>query len=310
MDIVVTGSSGLIGTALRPALAAAGHRMVPMVRARAGGAPGGDAPAGGDALHWDPDAGAIDSGGLEGVGAVIHLAGEGIGNKRWNEAQKAKIRESRTRGTTLLAETLAKLAKPPKVLLSGSAVGIYGDRGDEVLTENSRAGAGFLAEVCVAWEGAAAPAREAGIRVSHLRTGIVLSGRGGALAKMVTPFKFGVGGRLGSGRQWMSWISIDDEVGAIVHLLGDDAPAGPINLTAPNPAANADFTTALGHALGRPTVLPVPKIGLKLALGGEMAQELLLGGQRVLPTRLLDSGYTFAHPELADALKTALARAS
>ena len=310
MDVVVTGSSGLIGTALRPALAAAGHRMVPMVRARAGGAAGGDAPAGGDALHWDPDAGAIDSGGLEGVGAVIHLAGEGIGNKRWNEAQKAKIKESRTRGTTLLAETLAKLAKPPKVLLSGSAVGIYGDRGDEVLTENSRAGAGFLAEVCVAWEAAAAPAREAGIRVSHLRTGIVLSGRGGALAKMVTPFKFGVGGRLGSGRQWMSWISIDDEVGAIVHLLGDGAPAGPVNLTAPNPATNAEFTKALGEALGRPTVLPVPKIGLKLLLGGEMAQELLLGGQRVLPTRLLDSGYTFAHPELADALQTALAQAS
>jgi uncharacterized protein (TIGR01777 family) len=310
MDVVVTGSSGLIGTALRPALAAAGHRMVPMVRARAGGAAGGDAPAGADALHWDPDAGAVDSGGLEGVGAVIHLAGEGIGNKRWNEAQKARIKASRIQGTTLLAETLAKLAKPPTVLLSGSAVGIYGDRGDEVLTENSRAGAGFLAEVCVAWEAAAAPAREAGIRVSQLRTGIVLSGRGGALAKMVTPFKFGVGGRLGSGRQWMSWISIDDEVGAIVHLLGDDAPAGPVNLTAPNPAPNRDFTTALGHALGRPTVLPVPKFGLKLALGGEMAQELLLGGQRVLPTRLLDSGYTFAHPELADALKTALARAS
>jgi uncharacterized protein (TIGR01777 family) len=241
---------------------------------------------------------------------VIHLAGEGIGSKRWNEAQKAKISESRTRGTTLLAETLTKLANPPKVLLSGSAVGFYGDRGDEVLTESSRAGSGFLAGLCVAWEAAAAPAQEAGIRVSHLRTGIVLSGRGGALAKMVTPFRLGVGGRIGSGAQWMSWISIDDEVGAIIHLLGDDAPAGAVNLTAPNPATNADFTKALGHALGRPTVLPVPKVGLKLALGGEMAQELLLGGQRVLPTRLLDSGYTFTRPELADALKTALAQAS
>src|SRR5438105_5963186 len=183
MDVVVTGSSGLIGTALRPALTAAGHRMVPMVRGRAGGdaraagsaAGGGSGRAGGEAVHWDPDSGSIDSGGLEGVGAVIHLAGEGIGNKRWNEAQKARIRESRTRGTTLLAETLAKLAKPPKVLLSGSAVGIYGDRGDEVLTENSRAGGGFLAELCIAWEAAAAPAREAGLRVSHLRTAIVLS---------------------------------------------------------------------------------------------------------------------------------------
>jgi uncharacterized protein (TIGR01777 family) len=240
----------------------------------------------------------------------VNLAGEGIGNKRWNEEQKARIRDSRVRGTTLLAETLAKLQKAPKVLLSGSAVGFYGDRGDEVLTENSRAGDGFLAELCVAWEAATAPAREAGIRVSHLRTGIVLAGNGGALPKMLMPFKLGLGGKLGSGSQWMSWIALDDEVGAIVHLLGDDAPAGPVNLTAPNPAANTDFTTALGHALRRPTVLPVPKFGLKLALGGEMAQELLLGGQRVLPTRLLDSGYTFAHPELADALKTALARAS
>jgi len=297
MDVVVTGSTGLIGRALGGALERAGHRMVPMVRSESGG----------EAIRWDPDRGVIDSEGLEGVGAVVHLAGEGIGTKRWNDEQKARIRDSRVRGTTLLAETLAKLGKPPKVLLSGSAVGIYGDRGDEVLTETSRAGGGFLAELCVAWEAAAAPAREAGIRVSHLRTGIVLSGGGGALPKMLTPFKLGLGGRLGSGRQWMSWISIDDEVGAIVHLLGEEAPAGPVNLTAPNPVANADFTRALGQTLGRPTVLPVPKIGLKLLLGGEMAQDLLLGGQRVLPTRLLDSGFTFAHPELADALEAALA---
>jgi uncharacterized protein (TIGR01777 family) len=296
MDVVVTGSSGLIGTALRPALQKAGHRMVPMVRSQ--GTAG--------AVHWDPDRGAIDVGGLEGIGAVVHLAGEGIASRRWSDAQKAKIKESRVRGTSLLAEALAKLATPPKVMLSGSAVGIYGDRGDEVLTETSRAGDGFLADVCVAWEASAAPAREAGIRVSHLRTGIVLSADGGALPKMLMPFKFGLGGKLGSGTQWMSWISIDDEVGAIVHLLGDDAPAGPVNLTAPNPATNAQFTKALGHALGRPTVVAVPKIGLKLILGGEMAEQMLLGGQRVLPTRLLDSGYTFAHPDLDEALGTVL----
>jgi uncharacterized protein (TIGR01777 family) len=297
MDVVVTGASGLIGTALRPALERAGHRMIPMGRSQATG----------DALRWDPDRGVIDAGGLEGVGAVVNLAGEGIGNKRWSEEQKARIRDSRVRGTSLLAETLAKLQRPPKVLLSGSAVGYYGDRGDEVLTESSRAGDGFLAGVCVAWEAAAAPAKEAGIRVGYLRTGIVLAGNGGALPKMVTPFKLGLGGKLGPGSQWMSWVSLDDEVGAIVHLLGDDAPAGAVNLTAPNPAANAGFTKALGQALGRPTVLPVPRFGLKLLLGGQMAEEMLLGGQRVLPTRLLDSGYVFAHPELADALQTALA---
>ena len=297
MDVVVTGSSGLIGTALRPVLEAAGHRMVPLVRGQGGG----------EALRWDPAEGRIDAGGLEGVGAVVNLAGEGIGNKRWTEEQKARMRDSRVRGTALLAGTLAKLQRPPKVLVSGSAVGYYGDRGDEVLTENSRPGDDFLAGVCGAWEAAAAPAREAGIRVSHIRTGIVLSGGGGALAKMLKPFKLGVGGKLGTGRQWMSWISLEDEVGAIVHLLGDGAPSGAVNLTAPNPATNADFTKALGEALGRPTVLPVPKIGLKLLLGGEMAEELLLGGQRALPTRLLDSGYTFAHPDLPDALRVALA---
>jgi uncharacterized protein (TIGR01777 family) len=296
MDVVVTGSSGLIGTALKGALERSGHRMVPMVRSKASG----------DAIHWDPDRGEIDAGGLEGVGAVVHLAGEGIGNKRWNEQQKAKIRDSRVRGTTLLAETLAKLGRPPKVLISGSAVGFYGDRGDEVLTETSRPGQGFLAELCVAWESATAPAKEAGIGVSHLRTGIVLSKSGGALPKMLLPFKLGLGGRLGSGRQWMSWIALEDEVGAIVHLLGDDAPAGPVNLTAPNPVPNAEFTKALGKALGRPTVLPAPKFGLKAMLGAEMAEELLLSSQRALPTRLLDSGYTFKRPDLAEALRAEL----
>lgn len=296
MDVVVTGSSGLIGTALKRALEQGGHRMVPMVRSQASG----------DAVRWDPDRGEIDAGGLEGVGALVHLAGEGIGNKRWNDAQKAKIKDSRVRGTTLLAETLAKLGKPPKVLLSGSAVGFYGDRGDEVLTETSRPGQGFLAQVCVAWEAATAPAKEGGIRVSHLRTGIVLSKSGGALPKMLTPFKLGLGGKLGPGAQWMSWIALEDEVAAIVHLLGDEAPDGPVNLTAPNPVTNADFTKTLGQAIGRPTVLPAPKFGLKAILGAEMAGELLLASQRALPTRLLDSGYTFRQPDLDEALRAEL----
>ncbi len=296
MDVVVTGASGLIGTALKGALEKAGHRMVPMVRGQASG----------DAVHWDPDRGEIDAAAFEGVGAVVHLAGEGIGNKRWNAEHKARVKESRTRGTSLLAETLAKLDKPPKVLVSGSAVGYYGDRGDEVLTETSRPGNDFLAEVCTAWEAATAPAKEAGVRVAHVRTGIVLSGRGGVLPKMLTPFKFGVGGKLGSGRQWVSWIALEDEVGAIVHLLGDDSLSGPFNLTAPNPVTNADLTKAIGAALHRPTLIPAPAFALKAALGPEMADELLLVSQRALPTRLLDSNFTFQHPELGEALRVAL----
>ena len=297
MDVVVTGSSGLIGSALRGALEKAGHRMVPMVRSQASG----------DAIRWDPDRGEIDAGGLEGVGAVVHLAGEGIGDRRWNEAHKAKVKDSRRKGTSLLAATLAKLSKAPKALVSGSAVGYYGDRGDEVLTESSRPGNDFLAEVCTAWEAATAPAKEAGIRVAHTRTGIVLSGRGGVLPKMLLPFKFGAGGKLGSGRQWVSWIALEDEVGAIVHLLGNDALSGPFNLTAPNPVTNTDMTKAIGAALHRPTLIPAPAFALKAALGTEMAEELLLVSQRALPTRLLDSGFTFAQPELVGALQVALA---
>jgi uncharacterized protein len=300
MDVVVSGASGLIGSALKGALEAGGHRMVPMTRSQGGG----------EAIHWDPESGAIDAGALEGVGAVVHLAGEGIGNKRWNAEQKARIKESRRVGTTLLCETLAKLQKPPKVLVSGSAVGYYGDRGDEVLTESSRPGNDFLAEVCLNWEGATAPAKEAGVRVAHIRTGIVLSGRGGVLPRMLTPFKFGVGGKLGSGAQWVSWIAIEDEVRAIVHLIENDALSGAFNLTAPNPLTNADLTKAIGAALHRPTLIPAPGLALKLALGTEMAEELLLVSQRALPTRLLDSGFTFKHPEIDEALKTALAEAS
>lgn len=305
MDVAVTGSSGLIGTALRAALERAGHRVLRMVRSQPA-ATAGEA----DALHWDPATGAIDAGGLEGIGAVVNLAGGSSVAKRWNTTQKARFRDSRVNSTTLLAETLAKLANPPGVLLSASAVGIYGDRGDEILTEESRPGDGFLADLGRAWETATEPAQQAGIRVTHLRTAMVLAGHGGGLQNLLPLFKLGLGGKLGSGSQWMSWIALEDEAGAIVHLLSDDAPAGPVNLTAPNPATNADFTKALGRALGRPTVVRVPAAGLRLLLGSEMADEVILGGQRALPTRLLDSGYAFAQPDLDSALGAALARPS
>jgi uncharacterized protein (TIGR01777 family) len=302
VDVAVTGSSGLIGSALQPALEAAGHRVLRLVRP---GSAGGRGP---DTIAWDPEAGTIDAGGLEGVGGVVNLAGESIGDRRWNDAQKARIKDSRVKGTTLLAETLAKLANPPKVLVSGSAVDIYPDRGDEAITEDDPADdPGFLGEVCRAWEAATAPAGAAGIRVAHLRTGIVLSPQGGALKKMILPFKGGLGGRMGSGRQWMSWISIDDEVGAIVHLLGDGAPSGPVNATAPNPVTNAEFTKVLAGVFKRPALMPLPAVALKLALGAQMAEELLLTGQRVIPKRLEDSGYTFRAPELRGALVGLLA---
>jgi hypothetical protein len=298
MDVAVTGSSGLIGSALRPALEAAGHRVLRLVR------PGSRDGTATDTVAWDPRAGTIDAGGLEGIGAVVNLAGEGIGDRRWNDAQKAAIRDSRVKGTTLLAETLAKLAHPPGVLVSGSAVDIYRDRGEEAITEDTPADdSGFLGEVCRAWEAATAPAEAAGIRVAHLRTGIVLSSEGGALKKMILPFKSGLGGRMGSGRQWMSWISIDDEVGAIVHLLADGAPSGPVNATAPHPVTNAEFTRILAGVFRRPALMPLPAVALKLALGAQMADELLLSGQRVMPKRLEDSGYTFKGPDLRPALQ-------
>ncbi len=297
MDVLVTGSHGLIGSALIPRLRADGHRVARLVRG---------APEGGDDVRWDPQAGTIDAAGLEGIDAVIHLAGAGIGDKKWTDDRKQLILESRTQGTSLLARTLAALDRKPSVLLSGSAIGIYGARGSEVLTEASAPGSGFTAEVCTAWEAATAPAAEAGIRAVHLRTGIVLSSNGGALGRMLTPFKLGIGGRMGSGEQYMSWIAIDDEVGAIRHLLTADV-AGPVNLTAPNPATNAEFTAALGDALHRPTKLPTPMLPLKVLYGGELVQSLLLDGQRVLPAALEASGYEFALPDLDGALAAVLA---
>jgi uncharacterized protein (TIGR01777 family) len=233
------------------------------------------------------------------------MAGVGIGDHRWTEEHKRAVLESRVKGTRLLSETLASLEQKP-VLVSSSAVGYYGNRGDEELTETSSPGDDFLADVCRQWEAATAPADVSGIRVVHLRTGIVLSANGGALRQMLTPFKFGLGGRLGSGRQWFSWITIDDEVGAIVHALTNADISGPMNATAPNPVTNADFTKALGRALHRPTVVPVPTFGLRALFGREMAETMLLTGQRVLPTVLQRTGFRFQQPNLDGALSAIL----
>ncbi|MEZ5143544.1 MAG: TIGR01777 family oxidoreductase [Acidimicrobiales bacterium] len=299
MDIAITGASGLIGTALAASLRADGHRVVPVVRRLVAD--------GERAVRWDPSAGTIDAAALEGVDAVVHLAGAGIGDKRWTPERKQEILQSRSRGTAVLAEALAGLERKPAVLVSGSAIGYYGDRGDEVLTEASGPGDIFLSEVCVAWEAATGMAVEAGIRVPIVRTGIVLSADGGALAKTLPLFKAGLGGRMGSGTQWWSWISIDDEVAAIRWLLDHDV-AGPVNLTAPAPVTNAEFTKVLGRVLGRPTVLPVPRFGPKLLLGGELAEQLLFASQRVQPTVLEDHGFTFAHRDLESALRAVLGR--
>lgn len=296
MDIAITGSSGLIGSALAERLRRDGHRVRAVVRRAA---------AGPDELTWDPDAGTIDTAALEGVDAVVHLAGEGIGEKRWTPEQKKKIRESRTIGTGVIARGVVD-AKVP-VLLSGSAIGFYGDRDDETLTEESAPGEGFLPQLCVDWEAATAVARQAGTRVAFLRTGIVLTPKGGALQKLLPMFKLGIGGRMGDGKQWWSWISLDDEVGAIVHLLGADVD-GPVNLTAPNPTTNADLAKALGRVLHRPAVVPVPAFGPRLLLGKELAASLLEDSARILPTRLTSSGYAFAHPELEPALRSLLSR--
>ena len=294
----MTGSGGLIGRALVRRLEEAGHRVRRVVRA------GGE---GADEVRWDPMAGTIDSSALAGVDAVVNLAGEGIGDHRWTEAQKRRIRDSRVVGTTVLAEALAALDPRPSVLLNASAVGYYGDRGDEVLTEDSGPGTGFLVEVVQAWEGATRAASAAGIRTACFRTGIVLSADGGALAKQLPLFRFGLGGRMGSGKQWLPWIALDDEVGAIVHLLTADAE-GPVNLCAPEPVTNRTFTEVLGRVLGRPTFVPVPAFGPRLVLGRELADDLLFSSARMLPERLRASGYSFALPDLEAALRSVLDR--
>jgi uncharacterized protein (TIGR01777 family) len=297
----VSGASGLIGSALSRALRLDGHEVVPLVRRPVS--------AGESAIRWDPAGGTIEAAALEGFDGVVNLAGAGIGDKRWTDEYKREVLESRTRGTDLLARTLAGLDRPPSVLVNGSAIGIYGDTGETVVTEDAPSGDDFLAEVCRQWEAAAAPASDAGIRVAFARTGIVLSPDGGALAKLLPLFKLGVGGRMGSGRQWWSWISLDDEVGAIRWLLDHDV-AGPVNLTAPEPVTNAEMTKVLGDVLHRPTILPVPSFGPKLLLGGELAEALLFTSQRVAPAVLGAQGYPFAHPTLEGALRSLLDRPS
>ncbi len=297
MRIAITGSSGLVGTALVRSLETDGHTAVRVVRS--GGGP--------DTIRWDIERGDIDAAGLEGLDGVVHLAGEGIAEKRWTDDQKRKIKESRSKGTTLLADALAGLTDKPPVLVSGSAIGFYGDRGDEQLTEESGPGSGFLTEVVETWEGAAAPAVAAGIRVAYLRTGIVLDADGGVLDRLVALARFGLLGKLGSGQQWMSWVALADEVGAIRFLLDHDV-AGPVNVTAPGPVTNEVFTKALGRVLKRPTFLPVPSFGPKLLLGSELADSLLFQGQRVLPEVLLEAGYEFEHTDLEPALRSILGR--
>lgn len=297
MDVAITGASGLIGGALSSSLRADGHRVL---RFQRGGVTAGDT------IGWDPDSGRIDAPALEGLDAVVHLAGEGIGEHRWSDDQKRRILDSRVRGTAVLAAAVASRERKPRVFVSGSAVGYYGNRGDEILTEQSAPGDDFLAGVCVAWEAQTEPAREAGVRTVLARTGIVLDGHGGALKAMLTPFKLGVGGRQGSGKQWMSWIALADEVGAIRHAIENESVQGPVNLVAPNPATNAEFSSTLGRVLHRPTILPTPMLPLKLRFGTELVESLLLGSQRVAPAQLQATGYEFGLASLDDALRAVI----
>jgi hypothetical protein len=303
MKVIVTGATGLVGRALTRSLLADGHEVTRLVR---GDAQGFRAP-GTAAVHWNPERGEIDAAELEGHAAAVHLAGEPIAEGRWDEAKKRRILESRVKGTRLLAEALAGLREKPAVLVSASATGFYGDRGAEVLTEESASGKDFLSEVCREWEKATLAASQAGVRVVHLRIGVVLSGEGGALPKMLTPFKLGLGGKLGSGRQYMSWITLEDLIGVIRRALSDEGLRGPVNAVAPNPVTNEEFTQAVGRALGRPTFMAVPAFAARLAFG-EVADAVLLAGARVEPARLRAAGFNFQHPDIAEALRHALSR--
>lgn len=294
MRIAITGASGLIGTAVSTAFADAGHDVVRLVRR---------APAGPGEAQWDVEAGTIDEGPLQEVEAIVHLAGETIG-QRWTESTRRRILDSRVDGTRLIAETAARLPKSP-VVLCASAIGYYGLRGDELVDETSRRGPGFLADVAEAWEAAAEPARAAGLRTVHLRQGIVLSRHGGALQRMLLPFKLGAGGRIGSGRQWWSWVSLEDVVAAYLFAL-EHPLEGPVNVTAPGAVSNKDFVRALGRALHRPTVFPLPGFAVKTMFGA-MGEEMLLGGQRVEPAKLRAAGFAFAQPDIDAGLADALA---
>ncbi len=295
MKILISGASGLIGTALVESLSEAGHEVSRLVRREPGPTE----------IRWDPAAGQLNPAELEGFDAVVHLAGEGIAAGRWTRRRKERIRHSRVSGTRLLSQTLAGLGHRPKVFASASAIGYYGDRGDEQLDEESSSGSGFLAEVCREWEAAARPAAEAGVRTVLLRIGMVLAAHGGALAKILPAFRLGVGGRLGNGRQYISWIALDDVAAAVGHVLSDETLQGPVNLVAPQPVTNRQFTRVLGRVLRRPTLAVAPAFALRTTLG-EMAEALLLASTRVVPRRLLEAGYPFRHEELESALRDVL----
>jgi uncharacterized protein (TIGR01777 family) len=297
MRVLVTGASGLVGAALVDALTKEGREVWSLVRRTP--------QAGAREIQWNPLKGVEDLNSLEGAGAVVHLAGENIAEGRWTDEKKARIRESRVRGTRVLSEALASLSNPPKSLLCASAIGFYGDRGAEVLTEESEPGTGFLPDVCREWEAAAEPARERGIRVVYLRFGVIFSASGGALEKMLTPFKMGVGGKIGSGEQYMSWITLDDAIGVVKHALTDETLSGPVNVVTPGPVTNLQFTRTMGRVLSRPAIFSVPAFAARLAFG-EMADAALLASERVEPSRLKQSGYVFQYPELEGALRHVL----
>lgn len=301
MNVLVSGSTGLVGSAVVKALTAEGHRVTRLVRT--------EVSLGTAAIAWEPGAKRLPAPALEGLDAVVHLAGENIAKGRWNAAKKAAIRDSRVQGTRVLCEALAQLVEPPKVLVSASAIGYYGSRGDRVMREDNRPGTDFLAEVCRDWEAATKPAEDRGIRAVHLRIGVVMAREGGALHKMLTPFKLGGGGVMGSGQQYVSWVALDDVTGIVLHTLTNESLAGPVNAVAPNPVTNHELTQTLGHVLKRPTKawMPTPVVR---ALFGEMGDALLLSSTRVKPARLEASGYTFCQPELEGALRHILGRAS
>jgi uncharacterized protein (TIGR01777 family) len=292
MKVLIAGASGLVGSALIPALVTEGAEVTRLVRT----------PARAGEIEWHPNNDQIDANTLEGFDAIINFAGENIAAGRWTDEQKRKIRDSRVNGTHLLSEAIAKLKDQPKVFLCASATGIYGDRDDEILDEHSDSGGGFLAGVCREWEKATEPAVQAGVRTVNLRFGPIIAKEGGMLAKMLTPFKMGMGGKVGSGKQYISWVAIDDAVKAIRLALADERFRGPLNVVSPNPVMNEEFTKTLGHVLSRPTALHMPAFAVRLAFG-EMADEMLLTSQRVMPKKLKDAGYEFEHPELEGALR-------
>lgn len=298
MKILLSGASGLLGSALSHTLTDNGHEIFRLVRR----------PLDDDhAIYWKPSAGALDSASVDSFDIVIHLGGANLAEGRWTESRKRILVDSRVNSTRLLATTLASLDKKPNLFICASATGFYGDRGDELLTEDAAAGQGFLADLTKQWEQACAPAVQAGLRTVNLRFGIVLSPEGGALRKMLLPFKLGIAGKLGSGDQYWSWISLNDVVGAVQHVIANKSIAGPVNVTAPSPVTNAEFTKTLGRVLNRPTIFPAPAFALKLAMG-EMADEALLSSQRVIPRTLADSGYDFIHADLETTLRQLLNR--